>query len=833
MKYKKETLTLSVLILLVSFLNFNVQTEAAVSDLQVNPVPGFSGQMCSSAFTSNGTFFVGDNDYTLYRSDDNGSTYRMVYRFPVQPSPSSAVTGYLWTVFIDSRNYIFVSIPATNRLYRSTNWGATFQQVLNTNGTQNDGFYIAMTEDSQRNLYAATYCNSISPQQPAILKSTNGGSSWFTIRTFGTIHLHNIKFNSYDGYLYVATGEWTYGYNNSECERIFRSKDYGQTWRVVVDRPVEMEAQGSTVYLPILFQGRWVYLGSDQAFQPNWIDRFYDDGSSRAFSTQRAYNFPSDSPCPVLSGAKLNDRILLFASTPEFYNGITRVVASEDGVNWQIIKETALPQWLHHTNFLTINPRGLVFCSDGPGKNYVISEGATQPTPTPTATPTPTPTPLGQVIFEDHFESGNFNSWTTTGGGGTHSQTIETANPHHGSYNAKITVGASSEGWAQKTIPPSPTVYLQQYVKLASLPPSGSRIYLGTIQNTNSDNNVDVYVENQNGQYYWGLYASINGVVYHDREMSPSNPQANVYYCVESMRDVTNARSKLWVDGVLKVDTVKPHIGNANRVYSGITYAFNTATLYVDCVKVSTSYIGPESTTPTSTPTPTATPTPTPTPTVTPTPTPTDTPTPTPTPTTYLFMADFENGNFNEYTTVSGVGTHKSTIETANPYRGNYNAKFIAGANSESWASHAINSSPQTYSRALIKLENLPPLGSRTCLGSIQNTNWQNTVDPFIYNSDGQYYWGIVSVINGVFYWDLEPTPSNPQAGTYYTVEFLRDVTNHKTSLWIDGTLKVDVTRNHVGNSNLVFTGISWSDSTITTYVDCVRIKTTYIGPES
>jgi hypothetical protein len=55
-KYKKETLTLSVLILLVSFLNFNVQTEAAVSDLQVNPVPGFSGQMCSSAFTSNGTF---------------------------------------------------------------------------------------------------------------------------------------------------------------------------------------------------------------------------------------------------------------------------------------------------------------------------------------------------------------------------------------------------------------------------------------------------------------------------------------------------------------------------------------------------------------------------------------------------------------------------------------------------------------------------------------------------------------------------------------------------------------------------------------------------------
>lgn len=812
MKYKKEIIALSILILLVSFLNFTVQTEAAVSDLQINSVASFSGQMCSSAFTSNGTLFVGDNECTLYRSDDNGTTFRVAYRFPMQPNPVSTVTGYVWTIFIDSRNYIFVSIPGTNRLYRSTNWSASFQEVLNTNGTQNDGFYIAMTEDSQGNLYAVTYCNSISPRQPALLKSTNGGLSWFTIRTFATVHLHNVKFNPYDGYLYVVTGEWTYGYNNSECERIFRSKDYGRSWRVVIDRPVEMEAQGSTVYLPMIFQDRWVYVGSDQAFQPNWIDRFYDDGSNRFFSPQRVYTFPSDSMCPVLSGAKLDNRILLFASTLEFYDGITRVIASQDGVTWQIIKETALPQWLHHTNFLTVNPNGLVFCSDGPGKNYVISEGTTQPTPTPTATPTPTPPPPGQIIFEDHFESGNFDGWTTTGGVGTHTQIVETANPHHGTYNAIITVGASSEGWALKTISSSPTVYFQQYVKLASLPPPGSRIYLSTIQNTNSDNNVDVYIENQNEQYYWGLYASINGVVYHDREVSPSNPKANVYYCIESMRDVTNARSKLWVDGVLKVDTVKPHVGNANRIYSGITYAFNPATVYIDCVKVSTSYIGPES----ANPTPTATPT----------------PTPTPTPGTYLFTADFENGNFSEYTIVGGVGTYTSTVETANPYRGSYNSKFTTGANSESWASHAISSSPQVYSRALIKLENLPAPGSRVCLGSIQNTNWQNTVDPFIYNSNGQYYWGIVSVINGVFYWDLEPTPSNPQAGTYYTVEFLRDVTNHKTSLWIDGILKVDARRNHVGNSNIICTGISWSDSPITTYVDCVRIKTTYIGAE-
>ena len=251
----------------------------------------------------------------------------------------------------------------------------------------------------------------------------------------------------------------------------------------------------------------------------------------------------------------------------------------------------------------------MVFGSDGPGDTFVISEGGVQPpptptptptpspSPTPTATPTPTPTPTpGGLLFQDGFESGNFNSWTSTGGSGTHTQTVETANPHHGSYDAKITMGSSGEGWAQKTITSSPVVYLQQYIKLANLPSSGNRIYLGTIQSSNSNNNVDVFIENSGGQYYWGTYSSINGAVYHDRESSPSNPQAGVYYCVETCRDVTNSRSKLWVDGTLKVDVSRPHVGNANNIYSGISYTPNSATVYFDCVKVSTAYIEPEGT---------------------------------------------------------------------------------------------------------------------------------------------------------------------------------------------------------------------------------------------
>jgi hypothetical protein len=235
------------------------------------------------------------------------------------------------------------------------------------------------------------------------------------------------------------------------------------------------------------------------------------------------------------------------------------------------------------------------------------------PTPTPSPTPNPTPSPL---IFQDGFESGNFNAWTTTDGAGTHTQTVETTNPHHGTYDAKFTAGANSEGWAQKTIPNSPIIYFQQYIKLANLPTSGTRLYLGTIQNTNSNNNVDVFIENSSGQYYWGIYSSINGAIYNDRETTPSNPQLGQYYCVESCRDVTNSRSRLWVDGTLKVDVSRPNSGNANGIYSGITWTTNTATVYVDCIKIANSYIQPESSpppTPTPTPTPSTTPTPIPT----------------------------------------------------------------------------------------------------------------------------------------------------------------------------------------------------------------------------
>ena len=192
----------------------------------------------------------------------------------------------------------------------------------------------------------------------------------------------------------------------------------------------------------MLFSGNWVYLGTDQANKPNWIDCFYDNGGSTAFTPTTVYSFPTDCSFPTISAVWLNN-IMIFASTAEFYNGISRVVASADGSNWQVIKATSIPQALHHTNMLTINPKGIIFGSDGPGKTFSIIDTSPQPQPTPTPTPSPTPTPTpttsptptptptplpSGILFQDGFDSGNFNAWSSTGGSGSYSATVETNN---------------------------------------------------------------------------------------------------------------------------------------------------------------------------------------------------------------------------------------------------------------------------------------------------------------------------------------------------------------------------------------------------------------------
>lgn len=211
------------------------------------------------------------------------------------------------------------------------------------------------------------------------------------------------------------------------------------------------------------------------------------------------------------------------------------------------------------------------------------------PEPTPTATPTPTPQPI--IIFNDNFESGNFTAWTEKTGSGTHSETVEKNNPNQGTYNAKFYASSStSKSYVYTKIEPQSTIYLQEEVKLTSLPSSGKRIFLASLQSNNGS--VQVFVQNYNGRYYWGISTTVNGHTTYDREAAFSSIRTGGYMLVELCRDSSSNSTKLWVNDALEVNSQRSNIGDVTTVNVGILAAPSRTTVYVDDVKVATNYIG-------------------------------------------------------------------------------------------------------------------------------------------------------------------------------------------------------------------------------------------------
>ena len=397
----------------VVFLGFIIlfaSMSTAKADFQVLKLPSTLNFM-GNDMDSNGVLWAGDKNFGLWKSIDRGASFQLAYSLPHDPPrPDNPYSGLVWNVFVDSRNYIFVSGGgANNSLYRSTNGGASFGAVLNANDTNSQAFFIAMTEDNSGNLYVATYTIGTAIQ-PQILKSTNGGTTWTKITNFNTFHFHNIKYNPYNGYLYAVTGE-RFGslVNFNDSEKIFRSKDNGASWNLVVDRN---DAIG-TVYLAMAFVGNYVYIGQDYPSRTCQIQRFLDEGQAGLCTPQVVYSPPSDGCMPFVSGVFFNGS-LVFGNCAEIQNGTTRVVSSRDGVNWNIITSASIlsiePRW----NFFTTHPRSGIFATLKGGFSYQIADMGPQPTPsappipsstpTPTLTPSPTPSPTPTLTPEPTIE---------------------------------------------------------------------------------------------------------------------------------------------------------------------------------------------------------------------------------------------------------------------------------------------------------------------------------------------------------------------------------------------------------------------------------------------
>lgn len=194
------------------------------------------------------------------------------------------------------------------------------------------------------------------------------------------------------------------------------------------------------------------------------------------------------------------------------------------------------------------------------------------------------------------FESGSFSAWSGTSG----SPTVETANVHHGTYNAKY---ASSGAISYRSISSSSTVYLRAYVKVSAVPTSYNQaITLLLLGAGNGDDEVRLRIYRSSSATYWQLRNFVDGSPTDYAESTASNPAANTYYCVEILRDTYWGKITLWVDGVQKIYQDSLSMNYQNTVfYVGNVASDISTTVYVDCVVAADAYIGPEGTTKTVT----------------------------------------------------------------------------------------------------------------------------------------------------------------------------------------------------------------------------------------
>lgn len=198
-------------------------------------------------------------------------------------------------------------------------------------------------------------------------------------------------------------------------------------------------------------------------------------------------------------------------------------------------------------------------------------------------------------LFNNGFEEGNFTAWTGTEGTPTVSSTIK----HHGNYAlyADPASGAGEDAY-KSGLSIGAIGYERFYVYIDSGLPAnnGELCMLGGIGATDYQNAVFPQILRSGGANYWSVAVWIGGVnTANPTEASASNPSLDTWYCIEVLRDVTNSRTKLWVNGVLKIDVASSHSGNNNRIWAGSGYiTVSGHAAYHDCVITADAYIGVE-----------------------------------------------------------------------------------------------------------------------------------------------------------------------------------------------------------------------------------------------
>lgn len=236
----------------------------------------------------------------------------------------------------------------------------SFEAVFtDTDSPGTAGVFNGFAEDAGGNVYAGWYANDSQENKAILYKSTRaqGYRTWTPIKSWQARHIHTVRINPFNGYLYVVIGEprdSTAAISDSaDAGRIMRSKDGGISWTCVTNTwsntPVMPAVGQPAVYLGLYFAGlgfinERVVIGEDTDFKPGGIFYFDDDGREGGdpahplpFVPQLTYTTCNGGEF-FWNAASLGNRLYCASLFLDHTGGITstRCVSTSDGVTWRL-----------------------------------------------------------------------------------------------------------------------------------------------------------------------------------------------------------------------------------------------------------------------------------------------------------------------------------------------------------------------------------------------------------------------------------------------------------------------------------------------------------------
>jgi len=211
---------------------------------------------------------------------------------------------------------------------------------------------------------------------------------------------------------------------------------------------------------------------------------------------------------------------------------------------------------------------------------------------------------LDPTIFEDGFESGDFSAWTGTNTTLDYGYaTVETTNPHHGTYSAKFEILAQA-AWTSansyKEYTAQATVFTRIYLYVDAFTPGAGAVQRAFIRYGGTAR-IAAEIGLTSGRAlqlrYWNDPTSSYVQIVSSTVLS-----LDTWYSVElkTIISATAGECRVWVDGSEITDLTVTGIdndgaGNIDTTIVGIVTSYNLAAVeFVDCVVVADTYIGPE-----------------------------------------------------------------------------------------------------------------------------------------------------------------------------------------------------------------------------------------------